>query len=332
VNTIVEPGEIPMLRDLSNAAGKLAAEAGRHIHLVLENGDNIASLLDAAQDPAGGKYRAQWNDDYHHAWHVLLTGETQGYYGDYTKSPLSDIARALGSGFVYQGEASAFRGGQLRGEPSGKLAPTAFVNFLQNHDQIGNRALGDRLESQVRTEAIEAALAITLLAPAIPMLFMGEEWGSKAPFPFFCGFEGDLADAVRKGRRREYGWAYAAYGDDVPDPLDRSTFQSAVLDWESRNEAAAKKRLALVRQLLAIRRREIIPRLVGAAFGEAHATDNGLLTVSWRMGDGATLRLTANLSARAIEHHSVRAGKMIWGGEAGELIPPWSVFWQLEAR
>ncbi len=316
VNTIFEPGEIPMLHDLSNAVGKLAAKTGRHIHLVLENGDNIASLLDAEQDPACGKYRAQWNDDYHHAWHVLLTGETQGYYGDHTKSPLSDIARALGSGFVYQGEASAFRGGQLRGEPSGKLAPTAFVNFLQNHDQIGNRALGDRLESQVRPEAIEAALAITLLAPAIPMLFMGEEWGSKAPFPFFCGFEDDLADAVREGRRREYGWAYATYGDEVPDPLDLSTVRSAVLDWEARNEAAGKKRLALVRQLLAIRRQEIIPRLAGAAFGEAHATDNGLLTASWRMGDGATLRLTANPSARTIEHHSERVGRMIWGDES----------------
>ena len=124
----------------------------------------------------------------------------------------------------------------MRGEPSGELAPTAFVNFLQNHDQIGNRALGDRLESIASAEAIEAALAITLLAPAIPMLFMGEEWGSKAPFPFFCGFEGDLAEAVRKGRRKEYAWAYAKYGDEVPDPLEPSTFQSAVLDWESRDQ------------------------------------------------------------------------------------------------
>ena len=153
VNTIFEPGEISILQDLSVAVGDLAAATRRHIHLVLENGDNRASLLDSAQDPPRGKYRAQWNDDYHHAWHVLLTGETQGYYGDYTKSPMQDLARALGSGFVYQGEASAFRGGQLRGEPSGRLAPTAFVNFLQNHDQIGNRALGDRLEGQVSPES-----------------------------------------------------------------------------------------------------------------------------------------------------------------------------------
>jgi malto-oligosyltrehalose trehalohydrolase len=333
VHTIAELGEISMLRDLSIAVGHLAAETGRHIHLVLENDDNRVSLLDAEQDPLRGKYRAQWNDDYHHAWHVFLTGETQGYYRDYTKAPLRDIARALKSGFVYQGEASVHRGGLLRGEPSSKLAPTAFVNFLQNHDQIGNRALGDRLESNVGVEAIEAALAITLLAPGIPMLFMGEEWGSKAPFPFFCGFEGDLAEAVRQGRRREYAWAYTKFGDEVPDPLDPSTFRSAALDWESRNEAAGQKRLALVQQLLSVRRREIIPRLAGAAFGDAHAADNGLLTASWRLGDGATLQLLANLSTSAIAHKPDHAtGTSIWGGEVGEMIPPWAVFWHLGAR
>jgi malto-oligosyltrehalose trehalohydrolase len=333
VHTIAELGEISMLRDLSAAVGDLAAQTGRHIHLVLENDDNRTSILDATQDPPHGKYRAQWNDDYHHAWHVLLTGETQGYYRDYTRAPLRDIARALGSGFVYQGEASAHRDGQLRGEPSRELAPTAFVNFLQNHDQIGNRALGDRLESNVSAGKIEAALAITLLAPAIPMLFMGEEWGSKVPFPFFCGFEGDLAEAVRQGRRREYAWAYAKYGDEVPDPLAPSTFQSAVLDWEQCCEAAGKKRLALVRELLASRRREIIPRLAGAAFGDAQAADNGLLTAYWRMGDGATLRLTANLSGSAIAHQRHETtGRQIWGGESGDLLSPWSVFWRLDAR
>jgi maltooligosyltrehalose trehalohydrolase len=333
VNTIVETGEIPILHDLSVAAGRLAAETGRHIHLVLENSDNRASLLDATQDPLRGKYRGQWNDDYHHAWHVLLTGEAQGYYGDYQRSPSHDLARALASGFVYQGEVSAFWGGKRRGEPSGKLAPTTFVNFLQNHDQIGNRALGDRLESIADPKAIEAALAISLLAPMTPMLFMGEEWGSKAPFPFFCDFKGDLADAVRKGRRSEYAWAYAKYGDEIPDPLAESTFQSAVLDWESRNEAPGKKRLALVQGLLATRRREIVPRLAGASFGDAHAADNGLLTAHWRMGDGATLQLAANLSNSEIARKAIAAsGTPIWGGKAGDFMPPWSVFWRIGGR
>jgi malto-oligosyltrehalose trehalohydrolase len=333
VHTIVELGEIPMLNELSAAVGQLAAETGRHLHLVLENDDNRVSLLDAVQDPPRGKYRAQWNDDYHHAWHVLLTGETQGYYRDFATSPRRDIARALASGFVYQGEPSTHRGGQLRGEPSGELTPAAFVNFLQNHDQIGNRALGDRLESQVDPAAIEAALAITLLAPAIPMLFMGEEWGSKTPFPFFCGFAGDLADAVRKGRRREYAWAYAKYGDEVPDPLELSTFHSAVLDWDARDEAAGKRRLALVQQLLAIRGREIVPRLAGAAFGTAQACDDGLLTANWRMADRTTLSLLANLSSREIGHpHDKPAGHPIWGGETGDVLLPWSVFWQIGGR
>jgi malto-oligosyltrehalose trehalohydrolase len=330
VHAIAEPGEISMLHDLSRAAGELADKTGRHIHLVLENDDNAASLLDAGEEKPRGKYRAQWNDDYHHAWHVLLTGEIHGYYGDYTRPPMGDIARALRSGFVYQGEASAHRGGQLRGEPSGTLSPTAFVNFLQNHDQIGNRALGDRLESGADPKAIEAALAITLIAPMVPMLFMGEEWGSKAPFPFFCDFHGDLAEAVRQGRRKEFGGAYAKYGDDIPDPLESSTFQSAVLDWEARKGQTGRKRLAIVQELLTIRRREIVPRLAGTAFGAADAAGNGLLTAHWRMSDGRVLYLIANLSDRDIAQAIGESkGTLIWGNELNENIPPWSVFWRI---
>ena len=328
VNSIVEPGGLSLLHDISTAAGKLAAESGRHIHLVLENGDNRASILDAAEDPPQGKYRAQWNDDYHHAWRVLMTGERQGYYADYQQAPISDIARSLAFGFVYQGEPSAFRGGN-RGEPSGHLAPSAFINFVQNHDQIGNRALGDRLESAADPQAIEAALAVLLLAPSIPMLFMGEEWGSKAPFPFFCDFGGDLADAVRKGRRVELAWAYAEYGDEVPDALGRSTRDSAVLDWHEPKTPASQKRLTLVRHLLNIRRQEIVPRLAHAAFGEASA-DNHLLTAHWQMGDGATLRLLANLSDEAIRHAPEKPeGTLIWGSELGDSVPPWTVLWRI---
>ncbi|HEY3892735.1 MAG TPA: malto-oligosyltrehalose trehalohydrolase [Bradyrhizobium sp.] len=330
VHAIAEPGEISMLHELSQAAGELASATGRHIHLVLENDDNAASLLDAGEGPPRGKYRAQWNDDYHHAWHVLLTGESHGYYRDYQRAPLHDIARALGSGFVYQGEASAHRGGVLRGEPSRHLAPIAFVNFLQNHDQIGNRALGDRLTSQASEPAIEAALAITLLAPAIPMLFMGEEWGSKAPFPFFCDFHGELADAVRQGRQREFAGAYAKYGDEIPDPLAASTFQSAVPDREARDQPEGRERLALVQDLLAIRRRQIVPRLAGAAFGDARAADDGRLTADWRMGDGTRLSLIANLSPRAIAGLPAEVtGTVIWGSEAGSPMPPWSVLWRI---
>lgn len=329
VNSIVEPGGLSLLSDISLAAGQLAAETGRHIHLVLENGDNRASILDAAEGPPRGKYRAQWNDDYHHAWRVLMTGETQGYYADYQRSALDDIARSLASGFVYQGEMSAFRG-HNRGEPSGHLAPTAFINFLQNHDQIGNRAFGDRLESVAKLEAIEAALDVMLLAPVIPMFFMGEEWGSKTPFPFFCDFKGDLADAVRKGRRSELAFAYDKYGDEVPDALALETFQSAVLDWTERAEPAAQKRLSRIQELLAIRSREIVPRLTGAGFGDAKAASNGLLTADWRLGDGATLRLLANLSDKDVACVSGNFnGTLIWGSELKDRVPPWSVHWRI---
>jgi maltooligosyltrehalose trehalohydrolase len=169
---------------------------------------------------------------------------------------------------------------------------------------------------------------VTLLAPMVPMLFQGEEWGSTAPFPFFCDFQGGLADAVRKGRRQEYAWAYEKYGDDVPDPFDPATLQSAVLDWTG-HTPEQDARLAFVRDLLALRRKEITPRLKGARFGDATAADNGLLTAHWRMGDGTTLRLTANLSDKDITQSDNNAGAPIWGGAAGDRLPPWSVNWRL---
>ena len=328
VHAISEPGEISMLHDLSRAAGELAAETGRHIHLVLENDDNTASLLDPGEARPNGKFRAQWNDDYHHAWHVLLTGEAYGYYRDYQRSPRQDIARAIGSGFVYQGETSTHRGGRARGEPSGHLASIAFINFLQNHDQIGNRALGERLEGNANPKAVEAALAITLLAPTVPMLFMGEEWGSRTPFPFFCDFHGELANAVRHGRRREFAGAYATYGDNVPDPLDLSTVRAAILDWEACETEPGGQRLTLVRELLAIRHREIVPQLVNAAFGSAGVDDNGLLTAHWRMGDGKTLRLLANLSDRDMTSTGI-TGTPIWGPALSGRVPPWEVLWRI---
>jgi maltooligosyltrehalose trehalohydrolase len=330
VHAISEPAKLAMLRDLSMAIGRLADEGGRHIHLLLENDENAASLLDPGRERPEGKYRAQWNDDYHHAWHVLLTGETHGYYGDYQQSPRQDIARALGSGFVYQGEPSAHRSGSLRGEPSGGIAPTGFVNFLQNHDQIGNRAHGDRLESQVNRKAMEAALTITLLAPPVPMLFMGEEWGSKIPFPFFCDFRGDLADAVRKGRREEFADAFARFENEVPDPLDVSTVQSAVLEWDARYTEPGKTRLALVQKLLAVRRNEIIPRLAAARFGKAAATDDGLIVANWQMGDGSVLELLANLSNRELAAPpGANRGTLIWGSELVGGVPPWAVMWRI---
>ncbi|MGN6285486.1 MAG: malto-oligosyltrehalose trehalohydrolase [Afipia sp.] len=328
VQAIVEIGEPPLLHELSRQVGELARSIQRSIHLVLENDDNRVTLLDPQTDPPHGRYRAQWNDDYHHAWHVLLTGETGDYYQDYP-DPRRDISRALGSGFIYQGEASAHRGGKLRGEASSVLPPTAFVGFLQNHDQIGNRALGDRLEAIADPAAIEAALAITLLSPMPPMLFMGEEWGSRTPFPFFCDFKGDLADAVRKGRRREFRAAYEKYGDDIPDPLGDSTFEHAQLDWHDLNAPSARQRLKLVQDLLTIRAQEVVPRLATIAFGKAEITAEELLLARWTF-DGGSLVLTANLSDKAFSAPNVdTSDRVIWGQRPLETIPQWSVVWTI---
>jgi maltooligosyltrehalose trehalohydrolase len=329
VHAIVEPGQPSMLHDLSRAAGQLAAVTGRHIHLVLENDDNRASLLDPIADPPQGRYRAQWNDDYHHGWHVLLTGERTGYYQDYKQDPRGHIARMLSSGFAYQGESSPHREGRMRGESSGALSPLAFVNFLQNHDQIGNRPLGDRLETQADEAALAAALAVTLLLPMPPMLFMGEEWGSTQPFPFFCDFQGDLANAVRKGRREEFKAAYAARGNEIPDPLEEATFRSAVLDWSAPETEKGRRRLALIRELLTTRQQEIVPRLAGVRFGNAHH-EGAVLRASWPFADGTTLDLLANLSDKSAERpRELRAGRPIWRGAPPAVLPPWSVFWSM---
>lgn len=331
VHAIVETGTPSMLEDLSRAVGDLAAASGRAIHLVLENDDNRARLLAPAVDPPDGRYRAQWNDDWHHAWHVLLTGEKTGYYGDYADDPRRRIARVVGSGFAYQGEPSAHREDRARGEPSGSLSPLAFVNFLQNHDQIGNRPRGERLTTQAPPASLEAALAVTLLSPMPPLMFMGEEWGSTRPFPFFCDFEGELADAVRKGRREEFKAAYAAFGAEIPDPLAEETFSAAILDWDARLEGAGKERLALVRKLLATRQREIVPHLAAATFGTA-CVDGTLLSANWHLDGGQQLALLANLSARPAPNPAgLKPGRILWGGVPTNELAPWTVFWSIGA-
>src|SRR4030095_10642143 len=188
-------------------------------------------------------YTAQWNDDIHHAFHVLLTGERTGYYADYADAPAAHLGRALAEGFVYQGEPSPFRGGAARGEPSGHLPPTAFVGFLQNHDQVGNRALGDRLAALVPPRALRAAMAVLLLAPSPPLLFMGEEWGATTPFPFFCDLGPALVPLVREGRRREFAHDPALRDalDRLPDPTAEATFATAVLQRPAGRTGGARR-------------------------------------------------------------------------------------------
>jgi maltooligosyltrehalose trehalohydrolase len=323
VHAIVTPGEPNILRELSLTVGVFARESGRHIHLVLENDDNRTSLLAPDEDPPAGRYRAQWNDDYHHAWHVLLTGEDAGYYQDYGDA--RHIARTLAEGFAYQGEASPYRRGRPRGEPSQHLSPAAFVNFIQNHDQIGNRPLGERLAALAKPDALAAALSVLLLQPSPPLLFMGEEWGATEPFPFFCDFTDDLAEAVRNQRKREFAEAYGQHRDEIHDPLAPETRASAVLDWNAAAKPTHAERLALTRSLLETRKRSIVP-LLPAITGSGNVSfENGILSARWQTST-KTLHLLANFSEVAVPRPAALGGEAIWGGEPPQTLPPWSVY------
>jgi malto-oligosyltrehalose trehalohydrolase len=268
---------------LEEMAAEIRSTIGpdRQIHLVLENDDNIADHLRHGYD-------AQWNDDAHHVLHVLLTGERDGYYSDYATDAAGKLARCLSSGFVYQGDPSPYRKGARRGTPSGDLAPTAFVLFLQNHDQIGNRPLGDRLTTLADPQALRAAVALQLLGPNIPLLFMGEEEMSRTPFQFFTDFTGDLAKAVREGRRREFAGFKGFAGEDIPDPNAAATFDNSRFRADPQAEDFHRK-------LLRLRHALIVPRLEGARSIAAVAIGPAAVNARWRMGDGAVLTILVNL-------------------------------------
>ena len=301
----------------------------RHVHLVLENDANSARLL------GSGQATAQWNDDAHHAFHVILTGERGGYYRDYADAPLRHLGRALAEGFAYQGEASKHRNGENRGESSTHLPLTAFITFLQNHDQVGNRARGDRLVTLVPPERLRLARAVMLLAPSVPMLFMGEEYGETAPFLYFCDFHGDLARAVREGRRREFA-AFPEFADErareaIPDPNAQDTFLSSKLDWSRAAQPEGRRVLDEHRALLALRAAEIVPRVDKATRGKFELLGATGLQVDWDLDDGSRLHLRANFGSSPLAA-GTPPGRMIHavGPPASGELGPWSAVWALE--
>ena len=278
-------------------------EPGRHAHLVLEH-HNDAQHLDRDCD-------AQWNDDGHNALHVLLTGEDGGYYADYDR-PAERLARCLAEGFAYQGEVSRYQAGR-RGMPSAHLPPTAFVLFLQNHDQIGNRAFGERLTVLAKREALEAAIALQLLCPQIPLLFMAEETASRTPFLFFTDHSPDLAEAVREGRRGEFAsfpqFADPAQRERIPDPNAATTFKASI---PCADTAIGEAREVLYRRLLTLRREEIVPRLAGAKAIEARAMGDKAVLARWRLGDESVLTIATNLGESPVRLPRP-AGRLMFG-------------------
>ena len=341
IHAICDDSSPDIVEELS-AAVRRGPGRERQVHLVLENDRNQAHYF--PRDAAGRSQQAtaQWNDDIHHVFHVLASGENDGYYADYAAEPVKLLGRCLTQGFAYQGEPSPYRNGALRGESSAHLPPGAFVDFLQTHDQIGNRAFGERLCHLASPSAMEATTAVLLLAPQPPLLFMGEEFAAAQPFLFFCDFGAELARAVTEGRRREFSrfarFADPAARERIPDPNAESTFEACKLDWSAIERAPHRAVFELHRKLLSLRHKWVAPRLAGMGNGDPQLVllSARALTVRWRLGDGCLLSLAANLGEDAIET-APAGGELIFATAnlddkiiASGKLPPWSVVWHLQ--
>jgi len=289
----------------------------RFIHLVLENDNNAAHYLrPEIRHPK--LYNAQWNDDIHHATHVLLTGEKDGYYSDYADKPIWHLGRCLAEGFAYQGGPSPFRRGESRGEPSRGLPPACFVSFLQNHDQVGNRAFGERITRLTDPERLLVALVVLLLAPSPPLLFMGEEFGASTPFLFFCDFGPDLAAKVTKGRRSEFAhfsqFSSAEAQARIPDPNSPATFMHSKLDWASLRAPLHIQWLQFYQELLSFRQNEIVPLIskVALGTGKFKVIADEAVSVSWQLTSGGSLQVIANLGGEVVALPDVLHGSLLY--------------------
>jgi maltooligosyltrehalose trehalohydrolase len=334
VHAIKDESDIHILDEMASRVRGAAPH--RQVHLILENEENETAPLKRSMG-VPVNYTAQWNDDVHHVLHAAATGEASGYYIEYA-GDTEKLGRALAEGFCFQGELMTYRG-SARGEPSAHLPPTAFVSFIQNHDQVGNRAFGDRLTSFAPAKTLRSIISIYLLLPQIPMIFMGEEFGASQPFPFFAHFGPELADAVREGRRAEFA-KFPEFQDPhkreaIPDPTSEKTYKSAKLNWTEATEGMHAEWLAFYRELLAVRHRDIVPRLrhIGGNSGSYQILGQGSISVRWIMGDGTHLRLIANLS----DERLLRApfhGRRLWsvGCTNDDSLGPWGVIWSLEGE
>jgi maltooligosyltrehalose trehalohydrolase len=292
VHAILDHAPITFLEDLSAAVQSASSRAGRRMLLIAESADNDARLL-RPRERGGYGLDAQWNDDFHHCLRALLTGERAGYYEDYGE--FRQLAKAVREGFVYSGEYSPFRK-RRHGSSSADLPAHKFVVFSQNHDQIGNRMLGDRLSRTLSFEQLKLAAALVILGPNVPLLFMGEEYGERAPFPYFVSHsDPDLVEAVRRGRREEF--ASFQWQGEVPDPQDEATFLSAKLRHEARDDGEQRRLLDFYREL--IRLRKLLPALTRAAKSATAVTelsDQKILMID-RRHEGERLLLIAHLGA-----------------------------------
>ncbi|MCX5163892.1 malto-oligosyltrehalose trehalohydrolase [Streptomyces sp. NBC_00264] len=294
VHALADGRALTFLEELSAAADALAAELGRPLPLIAES-DLCDPRTTTPRESGGLGLHAQWNDDFHHALHTALTGESQGYYTDFAQAPLAAVAKTVTSAFFHNGTYSSFRG-RTHGRPVDIARTPAhrFVGYAQTHDQIGNRALGDRLSATLSPGLLACAAALVLTGPFTPMLFMGEEWGARTPWQFFTDHtDPELAEAVRNGRRREFaahGWA----ADDIPDPQDPATRDRSCLDWNEPSQEPHARLHAWYRELIALRR--ALPDLSDPDLASVRtAHDEQARWLAYRRGD---LRIAVNLGEK----------------------------------
>jgi maltooligosyltrehalose trehalohydrolase len=293
VHALVDDGDVHLLTELSREVDVLATQVHRPLSLVAESDLNQPALV-LPRECGGRGMTAQWSDDFHHALHTMLTGENQGYYADFAVDPFEALRATLTGAFFHAGTWSSFRGA-LHGSPVDTATTLGhrFLGYLQDHDQVGNRATGDRITAAVSPGLAKVGAALVLTSPFTPMLFMGEEWAASTPWQFFTDHqEPELAEAVRAGRRHEFaehGWSES----DVPDPQDPATFERSRLDWSELERAPHAEMLEWHRRLIALRRSE--PALRDPRLEEVSVvTGPG---ERWVVVRRRELRVVANLAA-----------------------------------
>ena len=330
VHAMIDDSPTHIVEELTRRAHE--AFADRHVHIILENDHNNPHRIGLRTRSCEG----QWNGDFHHCLHVLITGETQSYYAEYADDPVGRLGRVLTRGFTRDGaeEPRSDRAGRQDADSTISLLNS--VNFLQCHDQIGNRAFGERLCALGKPEALRLASALLLLSPPIPMLFMGEEHASHRPFLYFADVKPEQREAVRAGRREEFRDAPASdkgRTGEPPDPCSRDSFRASVVEAHEALDDAQREALEWTRALLQLRRREIAPLLPRLQFGAHEATRIGAtaLSLRWHFDAGRTLEAWVNLGDEPapLARGSVPCtNTLLRVGDVGETtLGPWSGVW-----
>jgi len=323
VHAIIDTTATHLLEELAVEVAALAGQVGRPLTVIAESDQNDPRLCRPRAEGGYGLH-AQWSDDLHHALHTALTGETDGYYEDFGR--MADLARALGHGWVYAGVWSEHRR-RFHGRPPDGISGLNLLAYSQNHDQVGNRAVGDRHSAQLSPGQLELAAALVLSSPFVPMIFQGEEWACTSPFQYFTDHQDpELGRAVAQGRRAEF----AAFGwepGDVPDPQDPATFERSRLDWSQLGDDPHARILDWYRRLVALRASR--PELGPGPLGEEVRVDED---ERWLVAHRGDLRVVANLADRPrrvpVEPGEIliASGDVATADEGGGLVlPPHSV-------